>query len=139
MVYKFTHLQYYFRITFSIFVQMVSLSVSKSTDYTFFSIRTSKFCLRLAVLNFFSFLRLKCSYFPDWTLQCHKEECQTEYNKNTLLHFFHYFSFKQRTKAATGRCSTKNRCCNCAKTNQKIPAKEFNCSLKLQDSSLQLY
>ena len=27
----------------------------------FFYIRTSKFCLRLAVLNFFSFLRLKCS------------------------------------------------------------------------------
>ena len=61
-----------------------------------FFIRTSKFCLRLAVLNFFSFLRLKCSYFPDWTLQCHKEECQTEYNKNTLFHFFH-FSFKQCT------------------------------------------
>ena len=29
--------------------------------HTFFFIRTSKFCLRLAVLNFFSFLRLKCS------------------------------------------------------------------------------
>ena len=27
----------------------------------FFFIRTSKFCLRLAVLNFFSFLKLKCS------------------------------------------------------------------------------
>ena len=27
----------------------------------FFFIRTSKFCLRLAVLNFFSFFRLKCS------------------------------------------------------------------------------
>ena len=26
-----------------------------------FFVRTSKFCLRLAVLNFFSFLRLKCS------------------------------------------------------------------------------
>ena len=62
-----------------------------------FFIKTSKFCLRLAVLNFFSFLRLKCSYFPDWTLQCHKEEFQTEYNKNTLFHFFHSFSFKQRT------------------------------------------
>ena len=65
--------------------------------YTLFFVRTSKFCLRLAVLNFFSFLRLKCSYFPDWTLQCHKEECQTEYNKNTLFHFLHSFSFKQRT------------------------------------------
>ena len=27
----------------------------------FFFTRTSKFCLRLAVLNFFSFLRLECS------------------------------------------------------------------------------
>ena len=37
----------------------------KKTDFKlyslFFYIRTSKFCLRLAVLNFFSFLRLKCS------------------------------------------------------------------------------
>ena len=29
--------------------------------YTLFFIRTSKFCLTLAVLNFFLFLRLKCS------------------------------------------------------------------------------
>ena len=40
---------------------------------------------------------LICFYFPDWTLQCHKEEFQAEYNKNTLFHFFHSFSFKQRT------------------------------------------
>ena len=79
---------------------------------------------------------LICSYFPDWTLQYHKEECQIEYNKNTLFHFFHSFPFKQRTSAATGRCSTKKRSCNFAKTNQKIPAKEFNFSLKLHDSSL---
>ena len=72
---------------------------------------------------------LSCSYFPDCTLQCHKEECQTEYNKNTPFHFFHSFSFKQRTQAATGRCSTKNRFCNCAKTYQKIPPNEFNFSL----------
>ena len=50
---------------------------------------------------------LICSYFPDWTLQSDKEECQTEYNKNTIFHFFQSFSFKQRTWAATGRCSTK--------------------------------
>ena len=31
-------------------------------QYTPFFTRTRKFCLRLAVLNFFSFLRLKCSY-----------------------------------------------------------------------------
>ena len=31
--------------------------------YTLFFIRTSKFCLRLTVLNYFSFLRLKCSQF----------------------------------------------------------------------------
>ena len=33
--------------------------------------------------------------------------CHTEYNKNTLFHFFHSLSFKQRTQVATGRCSTK--------------------------------
>ena len=31
--------------------------------YTLFFIRTNKFCLSLAVLNYFSFLRLKCSKF----------------------------------------------------------------------------
>ena len=65
-------------------------------------IRTSKFFLMLAVLFFFFFIFetemfLICSYFPDWTLQCHKEECQTEYNKNTLFYFFHSFSVKQLT------------------------------------------
>ena len=30
-------------------------------QYTLFFIRTSKFCLGLAALNFFSFLKLKCS------------------------------------------------------------------------------
>ena len=65
-------------------------------EYTFF-IRTRKFCLRLAVLNFFFLFEaemfLICSYFPDWTLQCHKE-CQTGYNKSTLFHFFHFFFFQ---------------------------------------------
>ena len=28
---------------------------------------------------------LSCSNFPDWTLECHKEECRTEYYKNTLF------------------------------------------------------
>ena len=70
------------------------------TSYTLFFIRTSKFCLRLAVLYFFFIFEaemfLICSYFHVWNLQCHKE-CQTEYNKNTLFHIFHSFSFKQRT------------------------------------------
>ena len=73
--------------------------------YTLFFVKTNKFCFRLAVLNFFFLfffifeaeMFLICSYFLDWTLQCHKEECQAEYNKNTLFHFFHSFSFKQRT------------------------------------------
>ena len=46
--------------------------------------------MRLAVLNFFFIFEaemfLICSYFPDWTLQCHKDKCQTEY-KNTLFIF----------------------------------------------------
>ena len=64
-------------------------------------IRTSKFCLSLAALSFFFIFEaemfLICSYLPDWTLQCHKEECQAEYKENTLFHFFHSFSFMQRT------------------------------------------
>ena len=36
---------------------------------------------------------LTCSYFPDWTSQCHKEECQTEYNKNTIS-FLSFFFFQ---------------------------------------------
>ena len=40
--------------------QCFSTSLLSSSTFSFF-IRTSKFCLRLTVLNFFSFLRLKCS------------------------------------------------------------------------------
>ena len=40
--------------------QYFSTSLLSSSTFFFF-IRTSKFCLRLTVLNFFSFLRLKCS------------------------------------------------------------------------------
>ena len=113
------------------------------SDTLFLFIRTSKSCLRLAVLTFFFVFEaemfLICSYFGDWTLQCHKEECQTEYNKSTLFHFFCSFSFKPCTMAATGRCSTKKPFCNCAKTNHKIPKNEFNFSLRLHASSVQLY
>ena len=67
----------------------------------FFYTRTSKFCLRLVVLNFFFIFEaemfLICSCFPGGTLQYHKEEYQTEYNKSTLFLFFHSFSFKQHT------------------------------------------
>ena len=69
-------------------------------EYTLFFIRTSKFCLRLAVLNFFfhfwSWNVLNLFLFSRLNLQCHKE-CQTKYNKKTLFHFFHSFSSKQRT------------------------------------------
>ena len=37
---------------------------------------------------------LICSYLRDSTLQCHKEECQTEYNQNTLLTFRSLFFFQ---------------------------------------------
>ena len=102
----------------------ISMSNSKEVfDHSFF-IKTSTFSLRLAVLIFFFFfffifeaeMYLICSYFPDWTLQCHKEECQTEYNKNTLFHFFHYF-------LSSRGCSTEKPFCNCAKTDQKIRSK----------------
>ena len=59
-----------------------------------FFIRTSKYCLKLAVLDFFFCLFhfwgsnvLNLFLFPRLPLQCHKDKCQTEYNKNTLFHF----------------------------------------------------
>ena len=60
-----------------------------------FFIKTSKFCLRLAVLNFFHFWGwnvLNLFLFPHWTLQYHKDECQTEYNKN-ILYFISFILF----------------------------------------------
>ena len=82
-----------------------------------FFMRTSRFCLRLAVLNIFSFLRLKCSEFvlisPTEPCNATKKNVRLSTIK-TLFHFFHSFSFKQRTQAATGRCSTKKRFSNCA-------------------------
>ena len=83
-------------------INLASIYMYLLFKYTlFFYIRTSKFCLRLAVLNFFFIFEaemfLICSYFPYWALRCYKEECQIEYNKKTLFHFFHSFSFKQRT------------------------------------------
>ena len=121
----------------------VQLSYSETCYTLFLYIRNSKLCFRLAVLIFFFISKaerfLICSYFLDRTVQYHREQCQTEYNKNTLFHFLHSFSFEQHTQAATERCSTKKPFCNCATTNQKIPAKEFNFSLRLHASGLQLY
>ena len=63
---------------------------------------------------------LICSYFPDWTLQYHKEECQT----------FVLFLSSRAHRQSQGGVLQKNRFSSCAKnTNQKIPAKEFNFSL----------
>ena len=98
-----------------------------------FFIRTSKFCFMLVALNFFFIFETEMllnSLFPQLNLAIPQRRCQTEYYKNTLFHFFHSFSFNQRTSAATGRCFTKNRFYNCAKTNQKILAKEFHFSSK---------
>ena len=77
---------------------------------------------------------LICSYFPDWTLQCDKEE----YQKHTISCLSFFFSFKQRW-AVAGSCSTKNRFCNCAKTNQKNSCEGVQFSRKLQASNQQLY
>ena len=78
-----------------------------------FFIRTSKFCLKPAVLNFFFIFEtemfLICSYFADWTLQCHREECQTEYNKNTLFHFFHFFLSSSVHRQTLGDVLQKSR------------------------------
>ena len=55
----------------------------------FFFIRTSKCCLRLAVINFFFIFEanmlLICSYFPNWTLQCQKKNVRLSTIKT------HYF------------------------------------------------
>ena len=74
---------------------ILSFSAKSYWCYTLsFFKRTSKFCLRLAFFIFEAKMFLICSYFPKWTLQCHKEVCQTEYNKNTLLDFFSFFFFQ---------------------------------------------
>ena len=71
------------------------IKIIHKENYTLFFIRTSKCCLRLAVLNFsFVFeaeIILICSYFPTEPYNVLQEECQTEYNKSTLFHFFHSF------------------------------------------------
>ena len=74
--------------------------------HSFFYIRTSKFCLRLAVLNFFHFWGwnvLNLFLFPRLNLQCHKEECQTEYNKThyfiSFILFFSSSAYRQLLKA----------------------------------------
>ena len=71
-------------LTFAFYLNVWCIEYTFGT-YTFFFIRTSK----LLFFFFFIFeaeIFLICSYFPDWTMQYHKEECQTEYYKNT-----HYF------------------------------------------------
>ena len=78
---------------------------------------------------------LICSYFPTEPCNAKKKNVRLSTIKTHYFTFFIISFFKQRTQAATGRCSTKYRFCNCAKTNQKIPAKEFNFSLNLQASS----
>ena len=55
---------------------------------------------------------LICSYFP---------KCQTEYNKNML---FHFSPHRQPLRGVLHKIGSAT------KTNQKIPAKEFNFSLK---------
>ena len=64
-------------------------------------------------------------YLPDWTFQCHKEECQTEYNKNTLFHFFQAAHIGSHWEVFCKKSILQ-------KTSQKIPAKEFNYSSRLQ-------
>ena len=78
-------------------VQINGLYINHINTIRSFFIRTNKFCLRLAVPNFFFIFEaemfLICSYFPDSTLQCYKKECQTEYNKNTIS-FLSFFFFQ---------------------------------------------
>ena len=105
----------------------VSFKQEFMTDYTLFFIRTSKFWSCLFLFFFFIFdakMFLICSYFPNWTLQCHKkEECQTEYNKNMLFHFSPHRQPLRGVLHKIGSATKTNQ-------NQKIPVKEFNFSFK---------
>ena len=109
----------------------------------FLLIRTSKFCLRLAVLNFFSILRLKCSKFvvisPTEPSNATKKNVRLSTIKTHYFIFFILFLSSSTHKQPLGGVLQKNWFCSCAKANQKIPAKEFNFSLKLRASSLQFY
>ena len=63
----------------------------------FFYIGTSKFCLRLAVLTFFSFLRLKCSYFvliySTYFIVLIYSIYSSYFISTIKTHFFIFFSF----------------------------------------------
>ena len=102
----------------------------------FLLIRTSKFCLRLAVLNFFSILRLKCSKFvvisPTEPSNATKKNVRLSTIKTHYFIFFILFLSSSTHRQALGGVVQKKWFCNCAKANQKIPAKEFNFSLKLR-------
>ena len=105
-----------------------------SHHYTLFLIRTSKFCLRLAVPYFFSFLRLKCSVC---VLISRTEPCNAA-KKNVRLttiktHCFISFIFFLSSSAHRQRLGSvlqKSRSATVLKPikkfDQKIPAKEFN-------------
>ena len=59
---KVVQVTYFCLTSFSMLRVMPAMKSLTFPQYTLFFIRTSKFCLRLAVLKFFPFLRLKCSY-----------------------------------------------------------------------------
>ena len=114
----------------------------------FLYIRTSKFCLRLAVLKFFSFLRLKCSnlfLFAQLNLAMPQRR-MSDWVGMIKIHCFilflsgstHDMTYMSCHRQPLGGVLQKNWFCNCAKTNQKIPMKEFNLFIKVE-GFLQLY
>ena len=108
----------------------------------FFFVRTSKFCLRMAVLDFFSFLRLKCSQFvvsPTEPCNPTKKNARLSTIKTHYFTSFILFLSSSAHRQPLGGVLRKKRFCNFAKINEKIPATEFNFSLELHASSLQLY
>ena len=73
---------------------------------------------------------LICSYFPDWTLQCHKEECQTEYNKNTIS-FLSFFFFQAAHIGSDWEMFYKKVVLQLCKNQSKNTCKGVQCSIKV--------
>ena len=96
--------------------------------YTLFFIRIRKFCLKLAVLN-------------SLTEPCNatKKNARLSTIKTYYFISFIFFLFSSAHRQPLGGVLQKSCSATVLKPIKKIPAKEFNFSLKLHASSLQLY
>ena len=109
--------------------------------YTLFFIRTSKFCLRLAVLIFFfhfwGWNVLNLFLFPRLNLVIPQRRMSDWVQEKQTISFI-LFPSSSAHRQPLGDVLQKIGSPTVLKAIKKIPAKEFNFLLKLQASSLQI-